>query len=306
LLHPDSQFGGGDITDLHYTYLKKSNNLGGMFAANPNGCELDDQNGKISSWDMLTHTVDPIVDIFAKDPGSDQSTAYTPAGFPTAAFYGMAVIDDVQNLNGAIEGNVSGEVNIFNLISGTLLDYKLVNNHRSTTSGDFSVGFTRKSSVDLQWNPTNRDFTFWLGVATGANMTSSGSIYNGGMTISQNTRPGNSSPMVPHNKFPNTNGGVYNNDERNYSGNTPVNINCMGLFTRADFMNNSQQVNTAQGGWTRRSIVGDAAGIADGGLVYKSAFKIFPSIFSGRAILSFGSETSGHLAAGNEHPNRPY
>jgi hypothetical protein len=297
----DNQFNNG-TTALHYTYLKKSNNIAGLFN-NPLGCEHDNGSGTISSWDMLTHTVDPFVDALAKSPGSDLSTPYTPLGFPFDSFAGMAVIDDVVNLDTANEGNLSGHVSVFNLIAGIQLDYRLLNNHRSTASGDFSVGFTRKSSVDLTWAPQNRELTLWLAVATGQNMTA-GNSYNGTATISQNTRIGNSDPAAPHELFPNTSGGVYNNDERNLSQDVPVTVNCMGMFSVADVTNNSQQFNSIHGGWKRNSIVGGNG--ADGAMVYKAALKFIPSIIAGRAIISFNTETSGHLAIGNEHPNRPY
>lgn len=303
--NPNSRFSGGDITDLHYAYRRKATSLLGMF--NPaNACEHTDGNGRISSWDMLTHTVDPFIDALAKTPGSDLSTAFTPPGVLDGQnFYGYAVISDVANLDSATEeGNLSGEVGVYNLIAGVMLDYKLLNNHKSNKFGDFSKGFTSKTSTDLQWNPVNRDITFWLGIATGPDMV------NGayGAVISQNQLAnGSDDPKVPHNLAPNIAGGAYDNDEENFSGDNPYAFQCMSFFTRNQVLNAGALPRTVDGGWTRKSILG--TGGATGAMIYKAALKVIPSVFSGSLQISFTSETSGHLNRsfdGKTHANRPY
>lgn len=303
--NPNSRFSGGDITDLHYAYRRKATSLGGMFAPLP-ACEHTDGAGRVSSWDMLTHTVDPFIDFLAKTPLSDQSTPFTPPGVLAGQnFYGYTVISDVANLNSATEeGNLSGDVAVYNLIAGVMLDYKLLNNHRSNAFGDFGKGFTSKTATDLQWNPVNRDITFWLGVATGTDMVNG----NYGAVISQNQLAnGSDDPKVPHNLAPNVAGGAYDNDETNYSGDNPYAFNCMSFFTRNQVLNAGALPTTVNGGWVRKSILG--TGGATGAMIYKAALKVIPTILAGRLQISFTSETSGHLNRGFDgktHINRPY
>ena len=303
--HGWARFGANEanITKVHQIWLQKGTTIGSLF--NRTGaCNHVDNNGRISPWDMVNQTVDPRLNALAQPVGTDASTANNPS----VPFYGMAVIDDVASLNNdKNEGNSSGFAYVINYFTGMMLDYKLVNNHRSTASGDFSVGFTRKSSVDLSWNPISRDLTLWLAVATGKGMTA-GNGWGGTVTISQATNaslPHQVSPQIPHGGST----GVYNNDEVNLSGDTPINITCMGMFTRGNFMNTTQIAGTVNGGWTRKSIEGSNG--ATGGMVYKAELKIIPSIISGTAIASFQPETSGHLSskgadASSGHPNRPY
>lgn len=300
------------VSPVNYTYLRKGFNLGHMFNLNRE-CTHENGPGTMSPWDMNTHTVEPLVDVLAKTPGTDQSVAFTPASWAFGApFYGMAVIDDLDSVatTGNVEGNSSGFGYVINYVTGSMFDYKLLNNHKSTAQGDFSVGFTRKTSVDLSWNPLFRTPTIWLGVATGDDMTN-GSAWDGSIRISQdtNTALGNITPTVPHaapGPIPVNKTGVYNNDELNISGDNPVNITCMGLFTYPDFMNATQLVNTVfNGGWTRKSIIGDGVR-STGGMVYKAELHLIPSIISNSGVVSFQPETSGHLSAVGPRPNRPY
>jgi len=303
---PNARMVAADQTDLHYTYLRKGNNIGSLFNLGQS-CHHENGNGRVSSWDMINHTINPANQWLADPFLVDNSVAFTPA----TPFYGMAVIDDVASLNtaGNSEGNSSGFAYVMNYFTGMMLDYKLLNNHRSTVSGKFDVGFTRKTSVDLAWNPLLTDATVWLGVATGAAMTQ-GNSWAGSITISQatNTALGNVSPTIPHNGPSNPAGtGVYNNDEVNFSGDTPVNITCMGLFTRNDFLDLTQEQNTRFGGWTRKSIIGDGT-FSQGGLVYKAELKWIPSFITNTTQISFQPETSGHLSPSGSgpHPNRPF
>lgn len=294
-----------NLTDIHYTWRRKSGTLGGMFTAPAQGCTHLDGTGKISSWDTLTHTADPFLDFIAKTPGSDGSSAFTPHGIFTTNFYGYTVISDVANLSSATEeGNLSGEVAVYNVIGGIMLDYKMLNNHKSSDFGDFKKGFTAKTSVDFQWNPINRDVTFWLGLATGPDMVNG----NYGAVISQNAHPnGSDDPKIPHNLAPNTQGGVYDNDEVNYSGNQDYAFNCMSAFTLNEVVQPAVIPFVANGGWARKSIVG--SGGATGAMIYKAALKFVPIVTSGVLNIAFTSETSGHLNRGFDgktHANRPY
>lgn len=274
----NARFSAADVTDLHYTYLRKGNSLASLFNLTSE-CNHENGPGRVSSWDMITHTINPVVDFLAKPAGSDASAAFTPA----VDFYGMAVIDDVAAAGQ--EGDMSGFAYVIDFGSGMMLDYKLLNNHKSTQSGNFSSGFTRKTSVDLAWNPLARDATAWLAIATGANMTQ-GVSWAGSVNISQqqNTVLGNSSPKFPHSgvvaDVGNTaGGGVYDNDELNISGDIPVDVTCMGIFNRNTFLSRTQEERTRFGGWTRKSIVGSNG--STGGMVYKIALKWLPTFFAG-------------------------
>ncbi len=299
------------LTDLHYTWLRKSNNLAGMFNLN-SACVHENNNGTISPWDMVFQAVNPAFDFVAGiEAPVPPDLGNTVHGHPTTPFYGMAVIDDVANLDSSYttatstgrpftigEGDMSGFAYVMHLPTGIMFDYKLLNNHRSMASGDFAAGFTSKRSVDLSWNPLNRDTTVWLGVATGTGMTA-GNNWGGTITLSQNTLAGQTSPASPVAPVHAT--GVYDNNERVISGDTNTAITCMGFFTRNNFLNSTQLTNTVDGGWTRKSIAGSNG--ASGGLIYKAEAK---ALF-GNTVASFQSETSGHLRAANNgtHPNRP-
>ena len=315
--HSWARFGANEanISKLHYIWLQKGSTIGAMFNRTKE-CNHVDNNGLVSPWDMVSQTVNPTLQILAQVAGTDATVSGINAGGnpggrianPAAPFYGMAILDDVASLKskGNVEGNSSGFAYVINYFTGMMLDYKLVNNHKTAESGNFSAGFARKTSVDLSWNPLNRDLTLWLAVATGPGMTS-GNGWAGAINISQQLN--NSlglgkqvTPKVPHGGST----GVYNNDEVNLSGDTPLDITCMGMFTRANFMNPTQLAGTVNGGWTRKSIVGSNG--STGGMIYKAELKLIPSIISGTAVTAFQSETSGHLATSGTgpHPNRPY
>lgn len=291
---------GSEVSSLHYIWLKKGTTIGSFFNRTK-GCEHVDNNGVVSPWDMVNQSINTNLNFLAQTQGTDQTTTNHPA----TPFYGMAVLDDVASLDKS-EGNSSGFAYVINYFTGMMLDYKLVNNHKSSTSGDFSIGFARKSSVDLSWNPINRDLTLWLAIATGKGMTS-GDGWAGKIKISQQTNTALAhqlSPKVPHGG----DSGVYNHDEVNISGDTAIDITCMGMFTRDNFMSQTQRNSTVNGGWTRKSLVGSDG--ATGGMVYKAELKLIPTILSQSAVASFQPETSGHLSSkgtdGVPHPNRPY
>lgn len=312
--HGWARFGANEnnISKLHYIWLQKGSTIGAMFNRT-SGCNHVDNNGTVSPWDMVSQTVNPALQALAQNPSSDATLGTLAGGSPGGSvanpatpFYGMAVLDDVASLaaNGNVEGNSSGFAYVINYFTGMMLDYKLVNNHKTAASGDFSAGFTRKTSVDLSWNPLNRDLTLWLAVATGPGMTA-GTGWGGTINISQatNTSLGaQAAPTVPHGGST----GVYDNDEVNLSGDTPLSITCMGMFTRGNFMNSTQLAGTVNGGWTRKSIVGSNG--STGGMVYKAELKLIPSLLTGSAVTAFQSETSGHLSTSGlgPRPNRPY
>lgn len=307
------------LTDLHYTWLRKGSNLGHLFTLG-RGCVHENNTGKVSPYDMVFQSINPALQglaVNAADRTSNPVVVGAGNGInrPAAPFYGMAVLDDVANLNPAFttgvgggsvgEGEMSGFAYVMHLPTGLMFDYKLLNNHRSQASGDFAAGFVSKTSVDLSWNPLNRDLTAWLGVATGMNMTIGD--WAGRITLSQNTLTINGqtqlSPTLPFGAA--GGGGVYNNDEVVESGDSSLAITCMGMFTRGDILNTTQAANTANGGWTRKSIAPSNG--ATGGLIYKAEAKIIPSLLAGSLVTTFQPETTGHLSSGpgGAHPNRP-
>jgi hypothetical protein len=288
-------------SDLHTTWMRKGNNLASLF--NTTGpCTHENTTRRVSAWDMVIHTVDPANQFFAQTAGVDNSQ---PTGAAVSTpFYGFAVLDDSAGINGAQEGDASGFAYVNNYILGMMLDYKLLNNHKSTVSGDFAgQGFTNNSSADLSWNPVDRDMTLWLGLATSGNMTAN--VYNGTVTLGQATFNAlSAAPTIPVGGGT----GVYDNDEQIISGDVRLPITCMALFGRKSFLNNSQLSNTGQGGWKRVSLTGSNG--ATGGKIFKAEVKIINTALSGGSnlVTSFQPETAGHLftGTGSTHANRPY
>lgn len=294
-------------SDLNTTWMRKGNNLASLFNTT-SSCNHENTTRRVSAWDMVTHTVNPANQFLAQTSGVDLSQPAAPALGGGAAvstpFYGFAVIDDLAGVGGAQEGDASGFAYVNNYALGMMLDYKLLNNHKSTVSGDFAgQGFTNNSSADLSWNPVNRDLTLWLGLATSANMTAN--VYNGTVTLSQATFNARSAaPTIPVGGGT----GVYDNDEQIISGDVALPITCMALFGRASFLNGSQVTNTTQGGWKRVSLRGSNG--ATGGKIYKAEVKIINTVLSGGTnfVTAFQPETAGHLftGTGSTHANRPY
>lgn len=338
--HQWRQFGAdaANLTNLHYTWLRKANNLAGVvYSTGATGtanraCSHENNNGTVSPWDMVFQTVNQSINGVAFPGGQEGSPLAVGAGAgngttltrgPVTPFYGMAVIDDEANIestyttgsantlqNRAGEGDMSGFAYVMHLQTGLLWDYKMLNNHRSKASGDFSAGFTSKRSVDLSWNPTLRDQTVWIGVATGTGMTN-GSNWAGRVTISS-ARDGDGTQNSPNfgpfsTSATGATTGVYDNNEVVTSGDVPMSFTCMTIFNRGNFLNSTQQAATTNGGWTRRSIVANSGG-ATGAMIYKAENKLVASQIAGSLVSSFIPETSGHLrnSANGQHPNRPF
>lgn len=263
----------GSTTDLHYVWFKKGTALSAL--ANLAGkCEVSNNNGKVSPWDMvLQRAVDNDADVNL-DPVDDLSK---PNGYSAGNFVGFAVITDNANKNAnpavkdlANEGELSGFGYVVDAANSFVLDYKLLNNHRSKIEGDFSAGFISKKSVDFSWMPVDIAATEWLTVVTGNDMLKADSgagEYDATVKFSQDTLAGSVSPQLP------TGGsGVYNNDEKVTSGGKNFNVTCMGVFGRNQLMNTLQLSDTLNGGWKRMS-VGAVTGtnqVASGAIVYKA------------------------------------
>jgi len=130
------------------------------------------------------------------------------------------------------------------------------------------------------------------------------SVYNATVNISQQRRGANTSPaeMVA---------GTFDNDEVVISGDLPFSVTCMGSFGHGAFLTPLQNLSTQWGGWTRKSIVGQAgdpavgyeARTATGAIVYRADSDRLDGL---SPYTTMQVETGGHLAAGHNHVNRPY
>ncbi|TXI33545.1 MAG: hypothetical protein E6Q58_02600 [Niabella sp.] len=335
-------------TDLHYVWFKKGNSLTSL--ANLSGkCEVSNNNGRVSPWDLvLQRAVDNDADV-----NLDADDASVPNGYSAGDFVGFAVITDNANKNAnpavkdlANEGELSGFGYVVDAANSFVLDYKLLNNHRSKIEGDFSAGFISKKSVDFSWMPVDIAATEWLTVVTGEDMLKADSgagEYDATVKFSQDTLAGSVSPQLPFGGS-----GVYDNDEKVTSGGKNFNVTCMGVFGREQLLNTLQLSDTIDGGWKRMSIgaVSGTNQVASGAIVYKAEAidfstnvraeaAISKSVFgTGKGshtnllntklsdaesynlpapdavpglVISFQPETSGHLSSTPEpHPNRPY
>ena len=238
----------------------------------------------------------------------DQSSAPSWIG----NFLGMLVIDDVSSGNDE-EGNMSGFAYVVDALNGYMLDYKLINNHRSTKSGDFSAGFMSKKSIDYSWLPDAVAQTEWYTAVMSDDMTfaaeqNPGSVYDASVMIGSQPRDkGQSSPQ----EITKNSKGVFDHDENFRSGAPDYEVTCLSGYDRSAFLFSDQVIFTSEGGWTRRSITPWNEGhfsTASGALTYKlerSNVTIPQSVFR---PVSWQVETSGHLSNGRSgnHANRPY
>lgn len=246
-------------TDLHYVWFKKGTTLSALSDLNT-PCEVSNNNGAVSPWDMVLQRAvdnDAAVNL---DPTDDKST---PAGYNAGDFVGFAVITDAANANAnpavkdlANEGELSGFGYVVDASNSFVLDYKLLNNHRSKVEGDFSAGFISKKSIDYSWMPIDIAATNWITVVTGDDMLKADSgagSYDATVYISQDTAAGSVSPQLP------TGGsGVYNNDEKVTSGAKNFKVTCMGWYNQGTLLNTLQATDTVNGGWKRMSIQNSA------------------------------------------------
>lgn len=267
-------------TDLHYVWFKKGTTLASL--ANLTGkCEVSNNNGKVSPWDLvLQRAVDDDSDVNL-DPVDDKSV---PNGYSAGDFVGFVVITDNANKNAnpavkdlANEGELSGFGYVVDAANSFVLDYKLLNNHRSKVEGDFSAGFIAKKSVDFSWMPVDIAATEWLTVVTGDDMLKAdrgAGEYDATVKFSQDALAGSVSPQLPFGGS-----GVYNNDEKVTSGAKNFNVTCMGVFGRTQLMNTLQLADTLNGGWKRMSIgaVSGTNQVASGAIVYKTELIDFSS-----------------------------
>lgn len=298
-------------TDLHYVWFKK--NTGANAGAGAGAlldlnqpCEVSNNNGRVSPWDMVfqravgsvsNNTPTAQMNLLGETaPGAnDALDASRPNGYTAGDFVGFVVITDKANVNSnpavkdlANEGELSGFGYVVDPTNNLVLDYKLLNNHRSKVEGDFSAGFIAKKSVDFSWFPQQMAFTQWLAVATGEDMLKADSgagAYDATVLFSQDTAAGSVSPQLP------TGGsGVYNNDEVVTSGGVNARVTCMGVLNKDNIMSTLQLADTINGGWKRMSIQNSATRtvvnngvpatvnttqVASGAIVYKAEMLSF-------------------------------
>lgn len=298
-------------TDLHYVWFKKnpagttgSVAMASLFDLNQT-CEVSNNNGRVSPWDMVfqravgsvaagapTASTTQMNLLGVTAPGAnDALDASQPNGYTAGDFVGFVVITDKANVNTnpavkdlANEGELSGFGYVVDPTNNIVLDYKLLNNHRSKVEGDFSAGFIAKKSVDFSWFPEQMAFTQWLAVATGEDMLKADSgagTYDATVLFSQDALSGSVSPQLP------TGGsGVYNNDEKVTSGGVNVRVTCMGVLNKNNIMSTLQLADTVNGGWKRMSIQNSATRntatgtanttqVASGAIVYKAEMMSF-------------------------------
>lgn len=332
---------------IHYTYLKKGSSVGDLLK-HGKSCEMDNNYGKGSKGDMIYQRADGAKMYYTglglASRATNSNTGFyvdadgsSPNGYSTGPFVGMMVIDTVDGQ----DGDMSGFGYLVHAGSTTILDYKLLNNHHSTESGDFSIGFISKTAIDFMWlssAPNGGSFyapgsiygpggvvlpgvvpggivpvTAWTLSVTGPDMSKHGlqtdgkqysNFYASTVKVSQQRRHNNTSPATMI-------AGVYNNDEVPISGDRSFKVTCMGSFTHTAFMTPLQNLSTQWGGWTRKSIqtvtdspvAGDEARMASGAIVYRADSD---NVTGYSPYTTMQVETGGHLAAGHEHVNRPY
>lgn len=280
-------------SNLHYVWFQKGTTVDDLYLLNK-ACTVSNNNGKVSPWDMVFQRA--VDDDSGTSAGvaaarhlnllsADQSTpnGYTAAG----GFVGFVVITDTANKNAnpavkdlANEGELSGFGYVVDAANSFVLDYKLLNNHRSKVEGDFSAGFISKKSIDYSWMPTSIATTEWLTVVTGDDMLkaeSGAGQYDATVYISQDTAAGSVSPRLPMGGSALLSG-VYDNDETVISGARALYVTCMGSYNRTHLLNDLQLSGTENGGWTRMSIQNSAktgasvatTQVASGAITYKT------------------------------------
>lgn len=302
----NARMASSSMSDLHYVWFKKGSTLAHLADLN-RACTVSNNNGRTSPWDMVFQRA-----VGSASVGGTATTnmnllgstvdASTPNGYTAGDFVGFVTITDKANVNTnpavkdlANEGEMSGFGYVVDAANSFVLDYKLLNNHRSKVEGDFSAGFISKKSIDFSWMPTGIATTEWLTVVTGENMlkADSGSgKYDATVLFSQQTLAGSVSPQAP------TGGigfsGAYNNDEKVTSGGVEFKVTCMGAYGRGTILDELQSADTTNGGWKRMSIQNatktgaDVATtqVASGAITYKAELINFRSTVTGGAAVA--------------------
>lgn len=270
-----------DKSKLHYVWFKKGTTVDSLLDLNK-PCAVSNNNGTVSPWDMVNQRA-----VAASMAGADLAAtdASVPNAYTAGDFVGFATITDIANANTTPavknltnEGDMSGFGYVVDALNSFVLDYKLLNNHRSKVEGDFSAGFIAKKSIDYSWMPTTIAATEWLTIVTGDDMLkseSNGASYDATVLISQQTASGSVSPLLPSGGM----SGAYDNDETLISGTDSLYVTCMGKYNRSAFLGDLAEGSTNAGGWARFSIqnatkIGGTGAattmVASGAITYKA------------------------------------
>ncbi len=314
---------GNPQDPLHYVWIKKGTSIASLGHLSA-PCQMINNNGLTSANDMIFQDTN-VAGTSWLPSGNGAPDASRPNAYTAGDFVGMVVVSDAANTgskgSGDPEGDMSGFGYIVDAASGDVVAYKLLNNHHSAKDGDFSAGFTSKKVVDFAWMSSvgagRGVATGWTAVVTGPDMSQHvgafSDKYDATVSFSQKTHPDGTqdSPLI------NGQSGVFNNDEGFTSANPSLKVTCMGSFTRATLLGGDPQLlaDTANGGWLRMAIAPYNAPApapatshrATGAVVYRDDV-----INAGGAHASplgqhtMQIETSGHLAKGANHANRPY
>jgi len=347
---------GGLLNDtIHYHYIQKMTGLAGTPGADigiksteelythrvDGGCKIQDNSGKVSSWDVVYQKASAPANIGLVAPGHASlvpppvADASKPNGWNPVAgpFYGMMVIDDVSNLapyvgtNGRRdnEGDFIGFAYVVDADTGFVFDYKLLNNSHSKRSGDFKAAYISKKSIDWMWLPTLNpagagalnERTAWYTAVTGEGMSgiaeNAGGRWDESVTFTQNLREGSQDvkDLYAKNGLPGT--GAYDNDEDVVSGPRDLKVTCLGMYSRLDFLTSLQIPATVSGGWKRAHIIANTEGepggvMAHGAITYRMDNLVGYAGLPATAGISVQVETSGHVSTGSfgQHPNRGY
>jgi len=319
---------GAPTDTLHYVWHKKGTRVVDLAnLAAP--CVMINNNGKVTANDMVFQDTNRTGSSWYPS-GVQAPDRSSPTSYTAGDFVGMVVVSDSANTgtkgSGDPEGNMSGFGYIVDAASGDVVDYKLLNNHHSATDGDFSAGFTSKKVVDFSWMSSTMGvdrgpLTGWTAVVTGPDMSKHVNTftdqYDATVLFSQTTHADGTqdSPLI------NGQSGVFNNDEGFTSANPKVKVTCMGSFTRATLLGADPQLlsDTRHGGWLRMSIQPTtrtnpltgaqfpANHAATGAVVYRDdVINAGGQHASPLGQHTMQVETSGHLAKGANHANRPY
>lgn len=285
-------------SDVDYNWYQKGTAVADLYNLSKT-CEISDNKGTVSPWDMVFQRAVSDDKTGVNLLATDKST---PNGYTNGNFVGFALISDQANVNldASVknlvnEGEISGFGYVVDAANSFVLDYKLLNNHRSKVETDFSAGFISKKSIDYSWMPVNIAATEWLTVVTSESMTKQQSgpgDYDATVYISQDRVTGSASPREPFGEDDLVSG-VYNNDEVVTSGSKVFKVTCMGAYGRSTFLNGLQLSDTVNGGWKRMSIQnaattgGGAATryLASGAITYKAELVDFAPTTRGGAVV---------------------
>ncbi len=307
------------LDQLHYVWIKKGQTISDLGNLNK-PCKMIDNSGKVTANDMVFQDTGlPPATANRLPSGAIAPDFSMPNSYWGGDFVGMLVVSDVANTgtkgSADPEGDMSGFAYIVDAASGDVVDYKLLNNPHSAGEGDFSTGFIAKKSVDFSWMSSslaNQGVrTGWTAMVTGPHMArhsrAFSDSYDARVTFSQASHLDGTqdSPLI------NGQSGVFNNDEGFTSANPQFSVTCMGSFTRTVLLGGDPQLlaDTANGGWMRMSISPKAGSnkLASGAIVYRDdVINAGGAHASPQGPHSMIVETSGHLASGAHHANRPY